>query len=151
MIKDGDILDTMEWDLQQMLYLWATNQEFKEMPKVMLKNVIRRPGHRQGKKEDKRSFFERVASEVSDPKNFDHFFMRFQLHIVPKDLYFWEGTQLKPILEDQRDWWEGKVRHYMNPTALLTKYGRCGMFAAVAKGDLSPYVKRKHVFPELEN
>lgn len=150
-VNDSDILDTMEWDLQQMMYLSVTQQEFGKCPRSMIKNVIRRPLHRQGKKESREAFFARVAADMALPEKFDHNYSRFQIRIVAKDLNWWEETQLYPIAADMRDWFEGKLRHYVNPTALIGKYGRCGMFQAVAKGDMSPYTKRTVCFPELED
>lgn len=149
-IKPDEILDTMDWDVQQMLYMWSYWRETRQYPTGNIKNVIRRPGHRQGASESKDAFYARVANELWNPAKFDHNFARYQMQIVPAELRHWEEIFLRPLMIDIRGWWDGSHPHYINPNSLISKYGRSSLFGPVAKNDYSGVVQREHVYPELE-
>lgn len=130
-INEEDTLDTLPHDFQQMLYLLVTMEEYKQAPAGTVMNIARRPGHRQGQNEGLREFLKRVAKDVANPKRWDHYFMRVQMDITPREIQEWRTTQLDPLMLDVRAWWEGRAPHYMNPNALISKYGRCQMFNAI--------------------
>ena len=141
-INEEDILDTLALDLQQMLYLWATWKELGICPEGCILNVVRRPGHRLGKKELLTDFYDRVGTDIADRNRWDHYFTRYQLEISEGELAAWEREQLRPVLWDIRLWWEGKTPHYMNPNALISKYGRCELFLPIIKGVFDQCFKR---------
>lgn len=155
MINDDDILDTLPHNLQQMLYLWITHEEMVQnkeknpWPAGVIMNVVRRPGQRRLQDETLPVFLERVRKEVSNPKNFDHYFIRYEMAISKGELQHWHDNTLVPILKDVRGWWEGTYPHYETGRNLVTKYGRCGMFLPITKKEFSGCYKRKHVFNEL--
>jgi hypothetical protein len=148
-IQDGIILDTLDDNLQQMLYAWATQQELGEYPGIVLLNVVRRPGQRQGKKETKEDLAARIAKEYALVEKFDHHFMRFEVTLSPGEIEEWKVKTLDPIMEHLRGWYEGRYPHYANPTATVDKYGKCKLFNAL-KGDFSGCYRRDKVFPELD-
>lgn len=142
-INEEDMQATLPFNLQQMLYLWATWKEVKEFPVGTTMNIIRRPGHRRKSDESLSSFLKRVAKEVSDPKKWDHYFLRVEMDVAPDEIRNWQQTFLDPLMCEIRMWWEGKSPHFMNPNALITKYGRCGMFDMIVSGNTSNYFRRQ--------
>lgn len=142
-INEEDTIDLLPTDLQQMLYLWSVWSEFGEVPAGTTMNIVRRPGHRQGTDESLKEFCARVAKEVSDPKRYDHYFMRFQMDITLGEIESWRDNVLGPILEDFRAWWEGRAPHYLNPEALVSKYGRCAMFGKIVFNNNVGLYRRK--------
>lgn len=149
-IVEDDLMETLPLDLQQMLYLSVTEQEFGRMPAGVQMNIIRRPGQRRGTEEKLPEFLERVRKDVSNPKRFDHYFIRQQMSLVKSELEAWRQKQLAPLMQDVRDWWEGKAAHYLNPNNLISKYGRCALFAVLTANDRSGCYKRTKVFAELD-
>jgi hypothetical protein len=167
-IKDEEALETLQFDIQQMLYLWITHLEMKQAkelspwPKGTLMNIIRRPGLRQGVNETLGAFINRCKLDVAGETKgkdkatgehvprLDHYFVRNEMVVTPMELLEWKQTQLDPIMQGVRMWWEGTFPHFLSPGALTTKYGPSGMYRAIVKKDTSTYEKREHVFPELE-
>lgn len=141
-INEEDTIDCLPTDLQQMLYLWAYVEETKKYPTGTVMNIVRRPGHRQGSEEDLKSFFARVSKEVSNPKKWDHYFIRFAMRVTPKEIDEWKTRVLDPIMADVRGWWEGRSPHYLNPLALVSKYGRCAMFNAITANNFTGLYRR---------
>lgn len=142
-IDEDATLDTLPFDLQQMLYLWATRKQTGVCPNGTVMNIVRRPQHRQLKGESLKDFGERVAEDVQKESRWDHFFKRVWMELLPSEIDEWEHTQLAPLLRDVRDWYDGAGPHYMNPNALITKYGRCQMYSLIVNDDPTGYVQRK--------
>ena len=142
-ISEEDTIDTLPSDLQQMLYNWATLEQTKEAPAGTLMNIVRRPGHRRGKEESLREFFERVRKDVEKPNRWDHYFIRIEMDLTKKEILDWKRTFLDPLMEDFRGWWEGRHPHYTNPKSLISKYGRCGMFNAICFGNFAGLSRKK--------
>lgn len=141
-INEEDTQDVLPFDLQQMLYLWATWKETGKCPTGTTMNIIRRPGHRRGSDEALSSFLARVAKEVANPKKWDHYFIRIEMDVTPDEIRAWQKKVLDPLMLDIRAWWEGKAPHYMNPNALISKYGRCSMFDIIVHGNTTNHFRR---------
>ncbi len=136
-ILEDNIEQTLPMDLQFMLYLWATWKETGVFPQGLLMNIVRRPGHRIGKTESLREFLDRVRGDIEQKSRWPHFFHRFQLAVTNQEIRSWERDVLEPILMDMRNWWEGTAPHYINPQALVSKYGRATMFEPIVHNDFS--------------
>ena len=134
-IIEEDIEDTLPLDLQQMLYLWAYEQETEKVAAGTVMNIIRRPGHRLGRDESLGVFFKRVGKEVE--KKPDHYFLRFKMEVTGSDMIHWRREVLDPLMQDVRNWVEGGGAHYLNPNSLITKYGRCNLFNAIVHNDFT--------------
>ena len=143
------IEDTLQFDIQVLLYLWALKEVYGRTPHGVLYNVIRRPGLRQGKAEKLGDFFERCRLDVEDVKRTDHYFIRWELEVEKSEIDAFENDYLRPILGQMRNWWDGTGPHYMNPDALQTKYGKADMYEPIVHGNFRSLKKRKVVFPEL--
>lgn len=133
-INEEDTLDALPKDLQQMLYNWATWEDTGQCPGGTTMNIVRRPGHRRGKEESWKNFFSRISKDLHDPKKWDHNFIRMEMDITKREIEDYYENVLSPIFEDMRAWWEGRSPHYMNPNALVSKYGRCAMFQPITTG-----------------
>lgn len=142
MINENDIMDTLPFNLQQMLYLWATWKETGKVPSGVVMNIVRRPGHRQLVQETLKDLGKKIVDDVSKPNRWDHFFIRIYMEITKGEIQEWHDTVLLPLMEDVRLWWSGVGPHYMNPNALVSKYGRCEMFNAIVYNDYGPYYQK---------
>ena len=148
-VEDETILDLLPYNLQFMLYMWATWKELDILPVGIVMNVVRRPQLRQKTTENLKDFLSRIALDVQDPKRYDFYFLRFQLEILKSELVAWEHDVFLPLLKDVVDWWSGRSVHYMNPLALTDKYGRCRLYNILVKGDYTSSFKRTKPFNEL--
>lgn len=158
-IKDEEILETLPSDLQQMLYASVTMKEMLENPKKYagrtvptgtVMNIIRRPGQRQKSYPNLKALLEKVRSEVSNPKKFDHYFIRYQMVFDKGDIQKWKKETLDPLMLDVRGWYEGTTPHYATHRNLTTKYGKCFMYNPMVKNDFSQCYRRSVPFNELQ-
>lgn len=150
-IQEDNIVDTLPEDIQCLLYLLAIKLIYKRKPAGVLYNIVRRPGLRQGKDETIKALLGRVEKDVNNPKRQDHYFKRIEMAIDWSEIEAWQKKFLNVILAEIRDWDLGKARHWMNPDALTSKYGRCTLFDMLVKNDKSKYYHRKTVFNELQD
>lgn len=138
-IKEEDIALTLPYDTQQMLYLWVSwKQGLKPAGTVL--NVIRRPGqHDTG---NLKQFLDKVRKDVN-PKRWDHYFLRFAMPVTKTEVEAWANRFLFPALSELRDWYEGKVWHYLRPGSLMNKYGRCDLFDLIVRDQERDYYRRE--------
>lgn len=148
-IVDDDIMDTLEVDLQQMLYLYVTMVQEEEAPAGVILNVVRRPTHRRLQDEAFKTFLGRVLKDVSNVKRYDHFFIRYEMATARSEILEWKKNLLDPLMKEVRMWWEGSLPHWMNPNSLITKYGRCSMFDVIMRKKFDGCFRRKVPFNEL--
>jgi len=143
-INEDETVETLPMDLQQMLYLWATKKRgFK--PSGVVLNVLRRPGQRRRQEESLKDFAARIEADCADPEKWSHYFYRFQMHVTMKEIDDWERNLLIPILQDIKAWWDGTAPHYMNPNALVSKYGQCEMYNPIVRNNYATCYQRTNV------
>jgi hypothetical protein len=148
-INHDDALETLPFDTQQMLYLYATAMELKKMPAGVIMNIVRRPGQRRGDGEELPPFLGRIRKDVSNPKRYDHYFVRYEMVVGRDELLEWKKNQLDPMMQTVRMWWEGKLPHYLREQHLITKYGHCSMYAPIVRKEFAQCYKRQYAFNEL--
>lgn len=148
MISEGNLVDTLSFETQVLLYLWALNKTYKKIPEGVLYNIVRRTCLRQGKGESLTKFAKRVAQDIE--KRPDFYFMRFEVAVDKSDLVEFEG-RLEGMVTDFYNWWQGTAPHYKNTYQCLGKYGRCTYLPACGSKDFTSLQKRKAVFKELED
>lgn len=154
-INHEDACETLPVDIQQMFYLYVTYLERKKakltpvFPSGTVMNIVRRPGHRRGAAEQFQDFLQRVAKDVANPRKYDHNLVRYQMRVMKDELLLWKEKTLDPLMMDVRMWWEGTAPHYMNPNALISKYGRCELFQPIVNEDFSGCYRRDFAFSEL--
>lgn len=148
MINEGDLVDTLTLDLQVKIYLWALYKTYKQIPKGVLYNVVRRFNQTRRVSETLKEFCQRCREDLE--KRPDWYFFRFEVCTSPSDIREFEA-ELENMLTDFMDWWEGKSPHYRNPGSCITKYGRCWGLNACANSDYGNLTKRKTMYRELED
>lgn len=150
-ISEDNIIALLPEDIQCLLYLLAIKLIYKRKPAGVLYNIVRRPGLRQGKTETLQQLLTRVEKDVTSPARQDHYFKRIEMVIDWSEIEAWQENFLNPILQEIQDWDKGNVRHWPNPDALSSKYGRCELFSLITQKDTTQYYKRKTVFNELQD
>jgi hypothetical protein len=150
MINEGDLVETLSFETQVLLYIWALwmENDKKEIPKGVRYNIVRRTALRQGANESTATFAKRVAADMD--KRLDFYFLRMESAITLPELVKFE-TELKGIVQDMYEWHKGILPHYKNTYSCLGKYGKCSMLGACSRDDYSALVKRKTMFKELED
>jgi hypothetical protein len=145
-IEEDDISQTLAFDLQNGVYQFALRHNHKIQPRGTLYNIIRRPGQKQGKKENLKQFGARVRAEIQ--KDQRHFFIRFEVAVPKADAERFE-SELKMVLTEFINWHKDLLPTYRNTTACIQKYGPCKFLPLCANGEMSIYRKREVMFPEL--
>ncbi len=148
-VDEEGLEDLLPFNLQVMLYLTALYERSGDKPAGVLYNVVRRPGLRQKKNESLREFSDRILEDVVGRP--DHYFIRWDMTITQGELANWRRTFLDPVMREIRDWAEGTGRHYANPDALITKYGRSDFYELIVRNNPAVYYKRAAPFNELED
>lgn len=139
-VQEEAIVDSLSMDLQTNGYLYATWKLGKRIPHGSVRNIIRRPGLRKGKKESMAAFAKRCAADVEDRP--DYYFMRFELQVTREDLETFE-QEFKGLLLEFWRWYYEIDRHYRNTSACESGFGRqCDFLAFCARGDMSRLAQR---------
>lgn len=147
-IEEGNLVDLLPMDFQNLLYCWYLWKKYKEIPKGIKYNIVRRTCLTQKKSESLKQYAVRIAEDIKVRPEF--YFMRFEIHIDESDLIKFE-RELFGQLKEFMDWWNEKMAHYPNPSQCETKYGRCWALSICADKNYSLYEKRNQVFRELED
>ena len=147
MIEESDLVDTLPFELQIMLYTWALKKLDEQIPQGVLYNIIRRTCLRQKKEETLIQFADRCVEDIKTRPEF--YFIRMQISITPKEMVAFEG-ELEDMVVDFMDWWEGIAGHYKNTGHCIDKYGRCNFLPLCSRKDFQSFDKRDRTFSELE-
>jgi hypothetical protein len=136
-IDEMEIEDTLQFDIQVNLYLYAIYRIFNEWPAGVQYNVIRNPSTEPGKRnaETHDEFVERLSKDVA--KDEDHYFKRWELEVTQEHIESFLNKTLDPILRDIQLWAYGITPHYVHTKALAGKYGKCAMYDPITKGDFT--------------
>ena len=147
-ISEGNLVDTLSFETQVLLYLWALRHLYKKVPQGVLYNIVRRTSLRQHKNESLVKFTKRLGADIEKRPEF--YFMRFEIAVDNVEIDEFE-KQLIGMVTDFYDWWQGKAPHYKNTYQCIGKYGRCTYLPACSSGEFASLKKRKAVFKELED
>jgi len=147
-ISESNLIDTLSFDTQVLLYLRALKHIHKRTPEGVLYNVIRRTCLQRRKAESLAQFAKRLKDDIENRPDF--YFMRFEIATDDFDLEKFD-IELEGIIKDFYDWIEGKVPHYKNTYNCVGKYGRCDFLPCCGMNDFSALKKRKILFKELED
>ena len=148
LINEGNLIDTLWYELQVNFYLYAMLKLYKKHPSGVLYNIIRRTCLERKKSETLKAFLSRVSGDVENRPDF--YFMRYEISTTKSELLKFE-TELEGLITDFMDWCDGLVPHYKNTAQCITKYGRCSMLPICSSGAYNQFEKRKTVFRELED
>lgn len=175
-IVESEIIANLNYDMQTMIYCFATYLTTGRYPNQVKYNVIRRPDTYRRKGEALDSFLRRVNEDIA--KRPDFYFMRYTATILQADIDRFAKQTLNPILNLFAQWWDSVKKnplqeeivlpedrltrqgttiegrwsspfHFLNSSALVGKFGKAEMWDAIF-GNMQPYRVRDQIFPELE-
>ncbi len=147
-IEEGDLVDTLSFEFQVSLYLWALWKTKKIVPAGVLYNIVRRIGLRQGIKEGIIQFAKRCVEDIKSRPEF--YFIRLEVNVTKKELEIFD-LELKDMLTDFIKWWKGLSGHYKNTGLCIDKYGSCSYLPLCSGQRFNLYSKREKIFRELED
>lgn len=147
-INADDLIETLWFELQVSLYLWAIKKTYKSVPAGVTYNIIRKTGLKIKQNESKVLFGKRISEEIN--KNPDYHFLRLNISVTKQDMDFFE-QELESMIVDFMNWCDGKTGTYRNTSQCINKYGTCEYLGLCSKKDFGAFKKRKIVFRELED
>lgn len=146
-MNEDTLMDMLSQDFQSFFYLTALKAITGKTPKGVLYNILRKPGLRQGKKETKENFRNRLIETIS--KESDHYFVQYEIRVAESHIRDFEN-KLKVILREFVRWWEnGDAYHFNNLEYCENKYGACPFLALCSQGNQNMYKILDHYFTEL--
>jgi len=156
-IIDKEIVETLQYDMQTMIYSVATYLDYQRMPNAVKYNVVKRPDLYRRKGEGLVSYLDRVEQDVLERP--EQYFKRYTATVSEQDISAFIDQTFNPLLNLFIDWWESVKKnpvegrfqspyHYLNCSALVGRYGKVAMWDAIF-GNMRPYFIRQEVFPEL--
>lgn len=148
LINVRDMIDTLWFDLQNNIYLWAIGKTYKKVPAGIKYNIIRKTGLHKKKEESKIEYAKRIIKDMEKRPSF--YFLRLNIKVTQQEMKKFEN-ELEGLVVSFMDWCEGKSPTYKTTNACLGRYGRCQFLDICNKGDYTSYKKRKTVFRELED
>lgn len=156
-IDEGAISLSLKMDFQTLLYSLAVQDIYGDCPSGVVYNVIRKPGHKQGKAEKTKDFVKRLRKAISDDPSY--FYKRWEVSLQKSDIESFQQTVLNPILSNFVDWNETTMprknpfdshTHYLNPNNLIGRYGASPFLNLITTGSKSRLKERKKAHPELD-
>ncbi len=148
-IEEDNLVDTLWFEMQVNIYLWAMRKVYKKVPSGVLYNIIRRTGLRRKETESMPNYAKRVAEDIE--KRPDFYFIRMEVKVGIKEMDQFE-KELEAMVTDFCDWWDKKnIKTYKNTGMCSDKYGRCTFLELCSGENFTFYQKRKQVFNELES
>lgn len=145
-IDEGTLVDMLPFESQINLYLVAMWLETNEMPRGVRYNIIRRPGLRQKKTENLKSFALRMGDDIR--KRPTWYFLRQSMEVDPKELDRYYG-ELEDRVWEFIHWWKGFGGHWKESSHCENKYGVCQNLSICSQQDYSAFFIRDRVFREL--
>ena len=133
----GVMADTLELDLQVLLYMYCIGAYYDIDIRGTTYNIVRRPGLRQGKKETFVAYIKRCVDDVKARPDF--YFVRIPMVYSKQKVNSFE-TVLDSLLKDFYLWSVGAIGDYKNPGACEKKWGTCSFLPICSRGDWSGHV-----------
>ncbi len=139
------IRDMLAFDFQSLFYITALGERLPAKIAGVRYNVIRNPGLKQSKKESTKKFLKRIAKDAEDRQDF--YFMRFESPFDKSDRLAFEG-ELLAILNEMKDWLDGKLATFKNGGSCIRRY-TCDYMSACSSGTMAGYLDKGQLFTEL--
>jgi hypothetical protein len=148
-INYGGITNTLLYDFQVNLYLWASEQVYKSSPvKGFIYNIIHTSNLRLNTKEDYKDLHTRIAKAIS--KNPGEYFTRIERVVSDKHKKQF-GAFLKEIVTEIANFVlldKAKAENRFT-SPCLSPYGQCELLSVCYDGDSSGLTRRTKAHPEL--
>ncbi len=139
------IKDALAFDFQSLFYITALGERLPAKITGVRYNVIRNPGLKQGNKESTKKFLRRIADDAQDRQDF--YFMRFESPFDKSDRLAFE-EELLAILNEMKDWLDGKLATFKNGGSCIRRY-TCDYMSACSSGTMAGYLDKGQLFTEL--
>lgn len=154
-IDQNAIQDIQSTDLQTMLYSLAAESEKRAPVGGVLYDVVRRTSVKQGSLPIG-EYAKKVRAAID--KDPGWYYMRWRTDLAKTDLPNWVSRVLRPIVRSIVFWWDSvkdledpfdSPSHFLNPDALVGRYGNCDLFDLIVRGDKTGLVQVSEPYPEL--
>lgn len=147
--------ELLAMDIQTMMYLISLALQFpakKHLIRGVVYNVVRKPQLKQRLNptktkpvpEELHEYLKRCTDDINDRPEF--YFNRIENACGIEQALQWGQEVLKPVLEEVKQWAEGKSAHYKNPISCQDKYGLCDFFAVCARNETKGLRVKKRPF-----
>jgi hypothetical protein len=144
-IEEDSMLDALAFDFQNLFYLTVLAEAGTPAIGVIY-NIIRKPGLRQKKDEDRQQFAQRMIEDVAERP--DHYFKRYEIRYTKEAVAnFRKELELK--LDDFKYWLMGEEAHYRNESVCIGRF-KCPFLRACATGSMVGYKQTRELFSELK-
>lgn len=147
-ISEWNLIDMLSFDFQVMFYVFVLKKLYKQTPKGVLYNIIRKPLSDIHRNESLIQYAKRIEKDVSLRPEF--YFMRYDIFISPESQRKF-CLEIDGLITDFILWAQGRGNHYKNTANCENKYGRCKYLQICSYSDYTKYKKRPVLFSELEN
>lgn len=131
--------DVLCSDFQLNFYTLASRLMHGEFPAGCLYNIVRRPGLRLKKGENKVKFIARVTKDIRDRPTF--YFMRHEIPIT-KDIQRRFEVDLTNLIKEWLEWHKGGMVTTVFGMPCQTKYGLCKYVQLCHNGNTHMYTRR---------
>lgn len=148
MVNTEDLIETLWFEFQVNIYLWAIWKTYKKIPKGVTYNIVRRTNIKQKVNESNPEYAERIAYDIKGRPEF--YFIRLEISVTENEIREFE-KELYRVVREFMDWQDGKIATYKSTSHCLDKYGACVFLPICSHKDYSNFTKRKTVFKELED
>lgn len=105
------------FDVQAQCYLWIQH-ELGNNPTGLIWDIVRRPRNMPLKSQNQSLHDFKISIRDKVLKDPNYYMTRIHLDVPKAWTYSYYRRILKPMLMEMKDWADGKLRHYMNPTIL---------------------------------
>lgn len=148
-IVDVDaLIETLWFEFQVNLYLWALRQIHKKDISGVTYNIIRKTSLYKSANESMLSYATRIAKDIKKRPAF--YFIRLDISVTTHDMKKFE-VELENLIMDFMNWQDGISGNYKNTQHCIDRYGRCNYLQLCSSKNFSGFIKRKSVFKELED
>lgn len=144
-MADPDIYIRLSYDFQAFFYMYNYWKQHNQLPAGFVYDIIQRPRLRKGAAETLKHFIDRVRGSVDDS-----YFLRVKVDITQEQMDSWVEKDFTPIIQEFHAWALKQTPTWRNPASCETRFGSCKFLKICGLKDYSGLVKRKRVFPELE-
>lgn len=135
------LMDTLHFDFQSFYYLHICYLKYKQFPKGVVYNIVRKPQIYRRKNESDREFLARLDADVASRP--DWYFNRYEISIGFQDYKQWLKEDLDPLLKEYSNWNKKGSPSYKNTNMCEHKYGRCEFLPICSMGDYSQFENTK--------
>lgn len=145
-IDDQIIFDSLSYQLQVQMYMFAIEQIYGEPPAGVLYNMVLRPQLRQKVKESNEEFLERIAEDAAERP--EHYLMRYEAEVTIQEMSRWR-QELMYHVSNINDWNDEKFHYRRSSTCGNVWGGGCEFQPICANGNWNTVARKHRIFQEL--